>query len=99
MNSIVLDHNKVINKLSDSNLCPVVQSCQEPEDKEEKKQGWDDEIEIDLDEMQFDESPVNDKEQLRLQKLASSIVDHAQYDNVSFEEYLQTKYLSADVEN
>ena len=59
MNLISLDHNKVINQLSDSNLCQVLdKTIQEKpivSENDKKKQGWDEEIEIDLDDMQFED--------------------------------------------
>lgn len=59
MNLISLDHNKVINQLSDSNLCQVLDKTVQEKpivsENDKKEQGWDDEIEIDLDDMQFED--------------------------------------------
>ena len=94
---ICLDHNKVINKLSDSELCQVNR-----QNAEEKiiadEEGWGDEIQINLDEMIFEEKNQEEKD-LTLHKLSSQIVDHSKFDKISFEEYMQTNYLSTDVDN
>lgn len=59
MNLISLDHNKVINQLSDSNLCQVLDKTVQEKpivsENDKKEQGWDEEIEIDLDDMQFED--------------------------------------------
>ena len=59
MNLISLDHNKVINQLSDSNLCQVLDKTAQEKpiasEDDKKEQGWDEEIEIDLDDMQFED--------------------------------------------
>ena len=59
MNLISLDHNKVINQLSDSNLCQVLDKTVQEKpivsEDDKKEQGWDEEIEIDLDDMQFED--------------------------------------------
>ena len=59
MNLISLDHNKVINMLSDSNLCQVLDKTVQEKpivsEDDKKEQGWDEEIEIDLDDMQFED--------------------------------------------
>jgi hypothetical protein len=64
----------------------------------DKEQGWGDEIEIDLDDMQFEDQYI-DEQELKMHKLSSQIVDHSKFDNISFQEYVKSNYLSEELDN
>ena len=48
--------------------------------------------------MIFEEQNQEEKD-LKLHKLSSQIVDHSKFDKITFEEYMQSNYLSPDVDN
>ena len=48
--------------------------------------------------MIFEDQNQEDKD-LKLHKLSSQIVDHSKFEKISFDVYMQTNYLSSDIDN